>query len=283
MRAGVGDRVLARPRRRPAHAPRRHRRRRAGGRRRRRGPRALPRQAGPARALVAAARRRPRVRGRGGGQERGALVALDAARASSSGRGSSAPVFSSPALAGDRVLVGSDDGCVHAVEPREGTSRLVRAEMGGKVRATPAVRGRRRGGGRLRRPRGRARAWPTAPGLDARSWGTPLYSSACARRRPRGRRLPRGAPARGCDLRDGRARFEVGDARPGRLVARWPRATASSRGSTDGEPLPRRRARAACWRAGSVAAGGVQSSPALDGDRVFVGSARGLHALRLAP
>jgi hypothetical protein len=28
---------------------------------------------------------------------------------------------------------------------------------------------------------------------------------------------------------------------------------------------------------------GIQSSPALDGDRVFIGSARGVHALRLVP
>jgi hypothetical protein len=32
-----------------------------------------------------------------------------------------------------------------------------------------------------------------------------------------------------------------------------------------------------------IANDGIQSSPALDGDRVFVGSARGVHALRLAP
>jgi hypothetical protein len=32
-----------------------------------------------------------------------------------------------------------------------------------------------------------------------------------------------------------------------------------------------------------IAPGGIQSSPALDGDRAFIGSARGVHALRLQP
>jgi len=32
-----------------------------------------------------------------------------------------------------------------------------------------------------------------------------------------------------------------------------------------------------------IAAAGIQSSPALDGTLLFIGSARGVHSLRLAP
>src|SRR5205085_551221 len=47
-------------------------------------------------------------------------------------------VFSSPALAGARVLVGSDDGSLYAVDATAGTVAWT-SKLGGKVRATPAV------------------------------------------------------------------------------------------------------------------------------------------------
>jgi outer membrane protein assembly factor BamB len=212
------------------------------------------------------------------GKSRGSLVALDAAKGTLAWARKMGPVFSSPALFGPHVLVGSDDGFVHAVDPAKGTI-VWSVEMGAKVRATPAVAeelalvadfaGRlcalRAGDG--------AKAWTAELGHAA-------YSSPC---------VQGDLVAVGCheghlhalDLKTGALRFEVKTRGP---VVSSPVAAgdfllcASTDGSLylvdqTGRVLERR----------EIAAGGIQSSPALDGDRAFIGSARGLHALRLVP
>jgi outer membrane protein assembly factor BamB len=208
----------------------------------------------------------------------GGVVALDAAKGTPAWARKMGPVFCSPAVAGPRVMVGSDDGSVYALDPAKGTV-LWSAPMAGKVRATPAVSGDvaivADFGGRLA-------ALRVADG--ARSWtlelGHAAYSSPC---------VHAGLAVMGCneghlhavDLSTGQARFEVQTRGP---VVSSPLAAGDVFlcGSTDGSLyLVDGAGRVAGRR--EVAAGGIQSSPALDGDRVFIGSASGVHALRLIP
>jgi eukaryotic-like serine/threonine-protein kinase len=85
----------------------------------------------------------------------------------------------------------------------------------------------------------------------------------------------------GVELRSGAPRFEVGTRGPvvSSPVAAGDRVVV---GSTDGSLyLVDDQGRVADRR--EIAPGGTQSSPALDGDQLFIGSARGVHALRLVP
>jgi len=212
------------------------------------------------------------------GKSGGLLVALDAVSGAPSWVRKMGPVFSSPALAGSHVLVGSDDGFVYALEPGKGTI-VWSADMGAKVRATPAVAGETvvvaDFAGRLAglRVTDGAKAWTA-------ELGHPAYSSPC---------VPGDLVVLGCheghlhgvDLRTGAVRFEVKTRGP---VVASPVAAGDLLlcGSTDGSLyLVDRQGRVVERR--EIAAGGIQSSPALDGDRVFIGSARGVHALRLRP
>lgn len=70
----------------------------------------------------------------------GALIALDAVTGKPAWKAKLGPVFSSPALAGERVIVGSDDGSVHAFDKQTGALAWSHA-LGAKVRATPVVAG----------------------------------------------------------------------------------------------------------------------------------------------
>jgi outer membrane protein assembly factor BamB len=208
----------------------------------------------------------------------GSLVALDAAKGTPAWARKMGPVFCSPAVAGPRVVVGSDDGSVYALDPAKGTV-LWSAPMAGKVRATPAVSGDvaivADFGGRvaaLRLADGGA-AWTV-------ELGHPAYSSPCAR----GDLVVLGCNEghlHAVDAASGAVRFEVATRGPvvSSPVAAGDRFLA---GSTDGslylvDPAGRIVDRR------EIAAGGIQSSPALDGDRAFIGSARGVHSLRLAP
>src|SRR5712691_11689762 len=71
-------------------------------------------------------------------KDAGALVAVDATKGKLLWRRKLGAVFSSPTLAGARVLVGSDDGALHAIEPERGTVTWSH-RLGGRVRATAAV------------------------------------------------------------------------------------------------------------------------------------------------
>src|SRR6266508_348495 len=73
-------------------------------------------------------------------KDAGALVAVDATKGKLLWRRKLGAVFSSPTLAGARVLVGSDDGALHAIEPERGTVTWSH-RLGGRVRATAAVSG----------------------------------------------------------------------------------------------------------------------------------------------
>src|SRR5437773_8324540 len=68
----------------------------------------------------------------------GGVAAVDAAKGKLVWMRKTGPVFSSPALTGSMVLVGSDDGSVYALDAAKGTVQWAE-RLGGKVRATPAV------------------------------------------------------------------------------------------------------------------------------------------------
>jgi outer membrane protein assembly factor BamB len=208
----------------------------------------------------------------------GALVAVDAVKGKVIWRRALEAVFSSPAAAGERVLVGCDDGSLKAVDAATGAVVWSHA-LGAKVRATPAI-------GEGLAVVGDFAGRLAAVRIDAggRAWtsdvGHAFYSSAC---------LAHGLAVVGCneghvhgfDLASGASRFEV---KTGGPVVASPTAVADAFlvGSTDGEVyligaegVVRARAR--------LAEGGVLSSAAADGDLAVVGSAAGLHGLRLTP
>jgi outer membrane protein assembly factor BamB len=205
----------------------------------------------------------------------GALVAVDAKGKTIWTRKLGA-VFSSPALASGRVLCGSDDGALHAVE---GTSGAIAwsARLGAKVRATPAVADEVAVVGAFD---GRLVALRVADGTEAWSCalGHAVYSSAC---------LAGDLAVVGCheghlhgiDRRTGTARFEAATRGP---VLSSPAAAGALviAASTDGSVYLLDEGGRVRDRQ-PLAAGGIQSSPALDGAEVAVGSADGVHLLRL--
>lgn len=206
----------------------------------------------------------------------GALAAVDPAKGKLLWSRKLGAVFSSPALAGGRLLVGSDDGSLHAVDVARGGLAWSH-KLGGKVRATPAVAGDLAIVGDFAgllvavRTSDGTRAW-------ARETGHTLYSSAC---------VAGGLCVVGCreghvhgfDLLTGEPRFEAATRGP---VVSSPVAAGDRFlvGSTDGglyliSPDGRVLQRA------DLAASGVQSSVALGVETAYVGSGDGLHALRL--
>lgn len=210
------------------------------------------------------------------GKTAGAVVAVDPAKGKLLWTRKLGAVFSSAALAGSRLLVGSDDGSLHALDLEKGTVIWSHA-LGGKVRATPAVSGDLAIVGDFE---GRLVAVRLSDG--ARAWSFeprhPVYSSAC---------LAGGLAVFGCheghlhalDAATGTPRFETTTrgpvvASPSAVADRW--LVGSTDGSLyllDGEGRIVQRL--------PLESGGIQSSAALDGDQLVVGSALGLHSLRL--
>jgi dTDP-4-dehydrorhamnose reductase len=206
----------------------------------------------------------------------GGLVALDAS-GKTAWKARLQAVFSSPALCGERVVVGSDDGRVHAVDAAKGALAWS-ASLAGKVRGTPAAEGELVYVGDFG---GRVSALKAADGTPvwAAELGAALYSS------------PTLAEAlivlgsndgtlHGLDRGTGAVRFQLRTRGP---VVASPVAASGTFvvGSTDGDLYLIDAGGALLAREG-LAAKGVASSPALEGDRVVVGSALGVHALRLA-
>jgi outer membrane protein assembly factor BamB len=213
------------------------------------------------------------------GRSAGALVALSGAKGKLLWSRRLGAVFSSPALAGERVLVGSDDGSLHAVDLARGGLAWSH-ELGAKVRATPAIAGDVAVVGDFA---GLLVAVRTADGTRvwARAVGHALYSSAC---------IAGGLCVVGCreghvhafDLATGEPRFETATRGP---VVSSPVAAGAGFlvGSTDGS-LYLIAADGRVLHHSVLSAHGVQSSAALGAEpAAFVGSGDGLHALRLRP
>jgi len=208
----------------------------------------------------------------------GALVALDRETGKTVWRRKLGPVFSSPAFAPGRVVVGSDDGSLHAFDPETGAPAWS-APLGGKVRATPALTAELAVVGDFS---GRVTAVRLDDGSPvwSRELGESVYSSAA---------IAAGLCAMGChdgtlrglDLATGEVRFEVRTRGP--LVAS-PVAVGDRLfvGSTDGDAYLLDAAGAVLQRT-PAAEGGIQSSAAVDGELVVFGSSRGLHAVALRP
>jgi len=208
----------------------------------------------------------------------GGVAAVDAAKGRLVWMRKTGPVFSSPALAGRALFVGSDDGSVYALDVEKGTVQWAE-RLGGKVRATPAVADDTviaadfEGRVVALRVKDGSRAW-------AAELGHAVYSSPC---------LAGGLCIVGCheghvhglDAATGAPRFQAQTRGPviSSSAAAGDRFLAASTDGTlyllDGE----------CRIVAQVPVStrGVQSSLALDGDAVVVGSAEGLHGLRLTP
>jgi outer membrane protein assembly factor BamB len=208
----------------------------------------------------------------------GGLACLDAAKGKLLWQYRAGAVFSSPALAGERVLIGCDDGALHAVNLADGKLAWSHP-LGAKVRATPAIAGDLAVVGDFG---GRLVAVRVADGT--RAWtletGHAIYSSAC---------LGDGRAVVGCndghvhgvDLAGGAARFEQ--------PLRGP-VTASPLGLGDRCVVGSTAGELCLLGAGGeflaqlvVSRAGIQSSAAVDGADVFVGSGTGVHAVRLEP
>jgi outer membrane protein assembly factor BamB len=205
----------------------------------------------------------------------GAVVAVDAKGKTIWTRKVGA-VFSSAALAGGRVLCGSDDGSLHALDAATGAV-VWSARLGAKVRASPAVGADAAIVGAFD---GRVAAVRIADGTEAWSSaiGHAVYSSAC---------LAGEIAVLGCheghlhglDVRTGAPRFETPTRGP--VVSSPVAAGAFVIGaSTDGN-IYLLDASGGVLDRQPLAAGGIQSSPALDGVDVAIGSAEGIHLLRL--
>ncbi len=207
----------------------------------------------------------------------GALVAIDA-KGKVVWTRKLGGVFSSPAQAEDRVLCGSDEGALHAVDAATGAVAWT-ATLGAKVRATPAVTG---GLAIVAAFDGRVVAVRVADGTEAWSAGLghSVYSSACVS----GQMAVLGCHEghlHGLDARTGAARFQATTGGP---VISSPVAVGAMTlaASTDGLLYLLDEAGKVVDRA-PLATEGSQSSPAVDGAEVAVGSADGVHLLRLEP
>ncbi|HVR69537.1 MAG TPA: PQQ-binding-like beta-propeller repeat protein [Vicinamibacteria bacterium] len=213
------------------------------------------------------------------GRTAGALAAIEGTKGKLLWTRKLGAVFSSPAVAGDRALVGSDDGSLHAVDLGRG-SLAWSHRLGGKVRATPAVAGDL---AVVADFAGLLVAVRVADGKRAwsRAIGHAVYSSAC---------VAGGLCVVGCreghihgfDLASGEPRFETATRGP---VVSSPVAAGAGFlvGSTDGG-LYLIAADGRVLHRSELSAAGVQSSAALGVEpAVFVGSGEGLHALHLRP
>ena len=208
----------------------------------------------------------------------GGVAALDAAKGKLLWMRKTGPVFSSPALARDTILVGSDDGSVYALDAAKGTVSWAE-RLGAKVRATPAVAEDTAIAadfeGRLvaLRVKDGTRAWTA-------DLGHAVYSSPC---------LAGGLCVVGCheghvhglDAGTGSPRFQAQTRGPviGSPVAAGERFLVAS---TDGT-LYLLDAEGRVLHQVPLSSQGVQSSPALDAGAVVVGSTEGLHSVRLTP
>jgi outer membrane protein assembly factor BamB len=209
-------------------------------------------------------------------KETGGIVALDKA-GKVLWRQKRGAVFSSPASDGERILAAGDDGELVALDPAKGKP-LWKHTVGGRIRATPAVAG---GVAVVGDFEGRLVAVRLADGsrVWTRELGQPVYSSAAWS----GDLVVVGCHdglLRGFAASDGTPRFETPTRGP---VVASPTAAGGGTivGSTDGDlyllgpegqVLTRTR----------LAEGGTQSSAACDAAGLVVGSARGVHAFRLA-
>ncbi len=205
----------------------------------------------------------------------GGLVALDD-KGKPAWKAKLPAVFSSAARSADHVVVGSDDGSVYAVDAAKGAVAWS-AALGGKVRGTPGVAGDVVYIGDFA---GRLSALKAQDG--SRVWaaelGAALYSSPAVTDEVVVLGSNDGT-LHAVDRTSGAVRFQSRTRGP---IVASPLATAGAFvvGSTDGDLYLLDAAGALLART-SLAPGGVSSSAALAGDRIFVGSARGLHALRL--
>ena len=209
-------------------------------------------------------------------KDAGALAAIDAAKGKLVWRRKLGAVFSSPTLAGAHLLVGSDDGAVHAVEPERGTVAWSH-RFGGRVRATAAVSGEV---ALVSDFEGRLAAVRLADGgrLWLRELGQPVYSSAA---------LSAALVVVGChdgsvqglSLASGEPRFRVETRGP---VVSSPVALGDQflAASTDGDVYLLDAGGQVVLRT-TVEREGIQSSPALDDTLLVLGSTRGVHAFRI--
>jgi outer membrane protein assembly factor BamB len=208
----------------------------------------------------------------------GGVAALDAAKGKLVWMRKAGAVFSSPAVAGATVIVGSDDGSVYALDAAKGTV-LWTARLGAKVRATPAVAGDVAIAADFE---GRVVALRVKDG--SRAWsaelGHAIYSSPC---------LVGALCVLGCheghvhglDASTGAPRFQAQTRGPviSSATAAGDRFVVASTDGTlyllDGEGRILHQV--------PLSSQGVQSSVALgeDGTTAVVGSAQGLHGLRL--
>jgi outer membrane protein assembly factor BamB len=187
-----------------------------------------------------------------------------------------ASVFSSPTLAGDAVMVGADDGAVHAFEAATGAPRWSR-KIAAKVRATPAVQGPTVFVAGFDGTFVSLRAADGVP-IWERAIGHSVYSSPC---------LLSGAVVFGChdghvhgvDLATGELRFQAETRGPvlASPVAIGTRVVVSS---TDGRVYVVDATGGVVSRT-PLPGGASQSSPAVDGPDLFIGGVTGLHALGL--
>jgi hypothetical protein len=211
------------------------------------------------------------------GKSAGALVAVDFAGKVLWTRRLKGSVFASATQAGSALVVGCDDGSLLAFDPAKGTP-LWAATLGGKVRATPAARDGQVFAADFA---GRVIAVRDADGATTwtRELGHSIYSSPC---------LASSLLVVGChdghlhglEAATGEPRFQT--ATRGPVVA-----SAAAIGdhvlaaSTDGDVLLVDPSGAVRSRV-TLSRGGIQSSPAVAGPtEAFVGSADGLHAIRL--
>jgi outer membrane protein assembly factor BamB len=212
------------------------------------------------------------------GREAGALVALAPGTLRVLWRRKLAAVFSSPTLAAGRVLVGSDNEQLSAVDLERGQLAWS-TPLAGRVRATPAVAAGRAFVGTFA---GRLVCLDAESGaiVWSREVGEPIYSSAS---------ISGDVVAVGChdgaihgfSKDDGSVRFRAQTRGPvvGSPVAAGDSFVVSSTDGglylvgQDGEMRGR----------GALPGTGGQSSAAIDGDFVFIGGPRGIHALGLVP
>jgi outer membrane protein assembly factor BamB len=207
----------------------------------------------------------------------GSLVALDTDTGKPVWKRKLGPVFSSPAAAAGRVVIGSDDGSLQAFDAQTGAPAWS-ARLSGKVRATPTLTDSVAVVGDFG---GRVSALNLSDGSPvwSRELGQPIYSSAA---------IAGGVCVVGChdgslrglDLKSGEVRFEARTRGP---VIASPVAVGDRFfvGSTDGDAYLLDATGTVLQRATAAAGGGIQSSAAVDEDRVVFGSSRGLHAMAL--
>jgi outer membrane protein assembly factor BamB len=205
----------------------------------------------------------------------GSVVALDAAKGKAAWVRKMAAVFSSPTLAGAAVLVGGDDGALHALDVEKGTLLWSR-DLGGKVRATAAASGEVAVVGSFE---GRLASVRVADGSVA--WtaevGHSIYSSPC---------LVEGLCVFGCheghvhgfEVASGRPAFEAQTRGP---VVASPVAVGGHvlLGSTDGALYLLDTSGRVLLRQ-PLSPRGINASVAVDGPVLYAGSADGIHALR---